>query len=715
MQCWTETKGQLRAASRRAIENLSLACWILQRERPSKKALQVWAGKEVHTLQFRRPLFSVLDEVWKKIAEDGPYCKVSRKLVQEVLLLSCLQALKYTDLRSGLSEVVTASDACESGGGIVFANRLSKKGLMEAIALEEGWDEMPEENSEFDSEQVILVIDFFAGIGGLSRALELARIPVAKLVIVESDADCRRLHRRRWPGVIERGDIKRITREDIRKWMQETTGLTGVIAGGGSPCQGLSLLSSLRQHLEDPRSALFFDLVKCLRWIQELASEMEIWSIRFCENVVGDDEDVEKMSEELRMECLRICSSDLSWVRRPRLYWSSSELDDHPSFERQHGECYDLIKLKGKVEPLELVCSEGWSLPGADLDGSLRLPTFTRAIPRKRPPPQPAGIQQCDDQTLQRWRSDRMKFPPYTYQPQFLFRQHGSGEVRVANARERELLMGFKANYIMALFKKDAKTEEERQLYEDRRMAAIGNSFHTPTVAILMDLWLWSKKVRADPLGVDAILGNRHDEMRVMADEITAAEKKGRVHEVSEDLVSESEELNLVAEKRMFRPQWIRPPEDFMESNQVKEFSQRLVHHYLRRMEFRGSDVRLDLGIVFRPDAAPRTSIDPSRWIWTVAHSWPFRQEEHINVLELRAILHTLEWRARGANFHKIRFLHLADSQICLAVLARPQLKPKVKPTPTKDLLSVPGSQRLPSLGLGRVPVESGGWPIAQV
>ena len=93
--------------------------------------------------------------------------------------------------------------------------------------------------------------------------------------------------------------------------------------------------------------------------------------------------------------------------------------------------------------------------------------------------------------------------------------------------------------------------------------------------------------------------------------------------------MSESEELNLVAEKRMFKPQWIRPPEDFMESNQVKEFSQRLVHHYLRRMEFRGSDVRLDLGIVFRPDAAPRTSIDPSRWIWTVAHSWPFRGGAH--------------------------------------------------------------------------------------
>ncbi len=663
--------GQLRAASRRALENLSLGTWILQKEMVSKKALQVWAGKEVHTLQFRRPLFSVLDEVWKKISEDGLHCRVNRKLVQEMLLLSCLQGLKYTDLRAQLSEVVTASDACESGGGIVFANRLSRKGLLEAIALEEGWDEIPRENMEFDNEQVILVIDFFAGIGGLSRALELARVPVAKLVIVEADADCRRLHRRRWPGVVERGDIKRVTKDDVRGWMKSVTGLTGVIAGGGSPCQGLSLLSSERRHFDDPRSALFFNLAEALGWVQDLACELQVWSVRFCENVVGDDQDVEKMSEALRMECLRVCSGDLSWVRRPRLYWSSAEMDDHPSFERQHGEVYDVLKFRGETEPLELVCSPGWSLPGAELDGSLRLPTFTRAIPRKKAPPQPAGIQQCDDQTLRRWKADHMKFPPYTYQPQYLFRHLEDERVRVANAQERELLMGYKASYTKALFKKDAKSEEEEQLYEDRRMAALGNAFHAPTVAVLIDLWLWSKKVRTDPVGIRAILQDWHEEMGKMAEEIIAAEKKGSVQGLPEDLVSESEELNLVAERRMFKPQWIRPPEDFMEASQVKSFSQRLVHHYLRRMEFRGSDVRLDLGIVFRPDAAPRTSIDPSRWVWTVAHSWPYRQEEHINVLELRAILHTLEWRARGADFNKVRFLHLADSQICLAVLTK--------------------------------------------
>ena len=68
---------------------------------------------------------------------------------------------------------------------------------------------------------------------------------------------------------------------------------------------------------------------------------------------------------------------------------------------------------------------------------------------------------------------------------------------------------------------------------------------------------------------------------------------------------------------------------------------------------------------------APRTSIDPSRWVWTIADAYPYRQEEHINVLELRSILHALEWRARSKVSQDQRFLHLSDSQICLAVLTK--------------------------------------------
>ena len=166
-------------------------------------------------------------------------------MIEEMLMAGCLQPMKFTDLRSVLNEVVTASDACESGGGSCYASRLSMRGLSEVVALEEKLDDVSGLPPHLDGPEVILVFDFFAGIGGLSRSLALADIKVASLVAVESDPDCRRLHRRRWPGCRIYSDIQKLEKKEIEKLMRTTPGITGVIAGGGSPCQGLSLLSTL--------------------------------------------------------------------------------------------------------------------------------------------------------------------------------------------------------------------------------------------------------------------------------------------------------------------------------------------------------------------------------------------------------------------------------------------------------------------------------------
>ena len=63
-----------------------------------------------------------------------------------------------------------------------------------------------------------------------------------------------------------------------------------MIAGGGSPCQGLSKLSVHRQHLKDPRSKLFYKFAEVLGWISETAASMEIWFLGMLETVVGDEE-----------------------------------------------------------------------------------------------------------------------------------------------------------------------------------------------------------------------------------------------------------------------------------------------------------------------------------------------------------------------------------------------------------------------------------------
>ena len=130
-------KGLLRCSTKRSMESLSLAAALMRSEFPPKKSVQVYAGKEVHSLQFRRPMFSILADIWREIAKERPVCRMGSQVVGEILLLNCLQAMKFTDLKASLSEVVTASDACESGGGTVYSNRLSSRGLTEVVAIEE--------------------------------------------------------------------------------------------------------------------------------------------------------------------------------------------------------------------------------------------------------------------------------------------------------------------------------------------------------------------------------------------------------------------------------------------------------------------------------------------------------------------------------------------------------------------------------------------------
>ena len=93
-------------------------------------------------------------------------------------------------------------------GGACYASRLSRLGVEE---LEDFMEAEAQEAtgvaSDFrDVPQKVVVIDLFAGIGGLERALELAKIKPWFSVAVESDADCRRCLRRRfpaWDGVLQ--------------------------------------------------------------------------------------------------------------------------------------------------------------------------------------------------------------------------------------------------------------------------------------------------------------------------------------------------------------------------------------------------------------------------------------------------------------------------------------------------------------------------------
>ena len=203
---------------------------------------------------------------------------------------------------------------------------------------------------------------------------------------------------------------------------------------------------------------------------------------------------------------------------------------------------------------------------------------------------------------------------------------------------------------------------------EDVRCAAIGNSFHTNTVAALFDK-------------VFATIGLKKEKgvQKIVDDFVKSLEMPPEPDAGQSDPQSEGEEALLGREDddeslagEMAQERMALASEKLLTEDQIfeegKALSVKLVSAFIRRQELRGSDVRLDVGSLYRPEAFPRGSIDPTKWLWHVGLAYRFKHREHINVLELRALVGTFEWRLRSAAFTKCRALHLTDSIVALSV-----------------------------------------------
>ena len=87
-----------------------------------------------------------------------------------------------------------------------------------------------------------------------------------------------------------------------------------------------------------------------------------------------------------------------------------------------------------------------------------------------------------------------------------------------------------------------------------------------------------------------------------------------------------------------------------------------IVRKYLRLAEA-GSDIRLGINPPFRPRSWPRSALQSMCWNWRVSQSYKWTHLDHINVLELRALVQCLQWRMRRTGSNSVRFLHLCDEK----------------------------------------------------
>lgn len=91
----------------------------------------------------------------------------------------------------------------------------------------------------------------------------------------------------------------------------------------------------------------------------------------------------------------------------------------------------------------------------------------------------------------------------------------------------------------------------------------------------------------------------------------------------------------------------------------------------LARTNFTGSDVRVVTGQIVNPKAFPRQSIQAAWWKWNHSFRVRWPKPQHINQLELKAILISVLRGIRSERWSQQRVFHLSDSYVSISVVAK--------------------------------------------
>ena len=438
-----------------------------------------------------------------------------------------------------------------------------------------------------------------------------------------------------FPGTIFCSDVTQVTESDVTGWACTFSQCAVIIIGAGPPCQGVSGLKSERKGaLKDERSRLFKEVPR----ITHLVKRHFPWAMvhLLMESVLSmDDSDRETMSREVELQPWSIDAVGVSLARRPRLYWITWELQEgegvmiHPPRTEDFVD-FGIVDLQADVNEQHYL-KKGWSRTQ-----QVALPTFTTSRPRSEAGPRPAGLKNCLPHELQRWQQDKHRFPPYQYKDMFLV-VNGAGEQRLVDVEERETIMGFPIGYTSQCVN---KSQAKGEAYNDQRLTLLGNSWNVTVVTWLLAQLLHSlgltdscspqKAVRVTSPGGSSRLqglllrprfsGKRYDKVKASKDhELTLSSKLcGLVSVKGEDILLSADS-----------------------EPQVK-------HHRLR------------------------SSVPAKLWKWRTICGWRWTgASEHINCLELRAVLTSVRWRLEKKRQSKLKFIHLVDSQVVLHSLSR--------------------------------------------
>ena len=608
-----------------------LALMLVTRASCTLKELQVVCGGFVYFALFRRPLLAALNEVWRfmeRLKRLPPVVRlpVPTEVQRELLMFILLTPLAQIDFRCPFVDHVTCSDASTTGGGVCVSEGLTSYGVAALNAETRG--DLPLEG---DTLQVFSV-GLFDGLGALRLALDSLGVAVAGHLSVEKEGTARRVVEAFFPDSIFHDDVKTVDEEMVKGLALRFPSVALVLLGAGPPCQGVSgLNASKKGALRDERSCLYQEVPR----IKELFRQSFPWAqVRVVMESVASmsEEDRGIMSEAVQLQPYRIDAAGISLCHRPRLYWMDWDLHQGegveitPPVADSNWQGCGVVRLTAEVKS-EAFLEQGWSVTEG-----FRLPTFTTSRPRDQPGYRPAGRDRCAPHELRRWEEDHYRFPPYQYRDHNLLWTR-KGAARRPNVQEREAIMCIPVGYTKPCL---PKAEQSGVKWEDTRLSLIGNSWHVGVVTWLLEQML-------GPLGFC-----RRQSLQEIVDYLTPGG--------SATLQGILLRPPLLSTKRL-----------------VTSLEKPLLLKLLGLVSMKGEDLMVTAAS--EPQVKfhrLRSSVPGKLWRWKEVTGWQWRHSgEHINVLELRAILTTLRWLVVRRGAHRRRFLHLTDNLVCLHSLSR--------------------------------------------
>jgi DNA-cytosine methyltransferase len=156
------------------------------------------------------------------------------------------------------------------------------------------------------------VLSLFDGMSCGMIALDRLGIKVDKYYASEIDKYAMQVSAANYPEIIQVGDITKIDLSTLPKID---------LVMGGSPCQGFSVAGK-GLAFDDPRSALFFEFVKC---VNELKPKYFL-----LENVNMKKEWLQVINEYMGVEGIKINSALVSAQNRQRWYWTNIPTIEQP-------------------------------------------------------------------------------------------------------------------------------------------------------------------------------------------------------------------------------------------------------------------------------------------------------------------------------------------------------------------------------------------------